>query len=310
MSGAARGREGFALLAVLWVLVAVATLGLVAQLAARESVAAARNREELTRAAWRAEGCAERARAAVSALLYAARADGPSGESWNRVPRAVAESPLTAGCDLTVRAAGTTVDANTADSETLHRLFLAMGATPATADSLADALMDWRDPDSDPRPAGAEAVAYLRDGRTPPRDGPFADPAEILRVRGFDRLAGADTLLGVEGAKISLGQAPLPVLASLPGFTPQVLARVAELRMRGVSVPDALALGSSLGGAAGAELLRHGSELVGLSVREPEAWVVTARAREGEPPATAVLEVRLVRAGPRAAVVRRRSGVE
>jgi type II secretory pathway component PulK len=303
-------RDGFALLAVLWVIVAVSALALMAQLAARESVAAARNREELTRAAWRAEECGERARAAVSATLRAARLDGPSGASWNRIPAAVAESPLTQGCEITVRAAGTAIDANTADAETLHRLFQAMGATPETADSLRDALLDWRDLDHEPRPSGAEADAYARAGRFAPRDGPFADPAELRRVRGFERFPGVDSLLGVEPGRIPLGQAPLPVLAALPGFTPQAVARIAELRLRGEAVPEAMALGGSLADAPRAELMRRGQELALLTTNVPEAWVVTARARVGAPPVTAAIELRLVRAGDRPAIVRRRTWVE
>ena len=305
-----RGRDGFALLAVLWVLMAVSALALMAQLAARESVAAARNRAELTRAAWLAEGCSERARAAVSAVLRAARMEGPSGESWNRIPQSVAESPLAEGCEITIRAAGAAIDANTADAETLQRLFQAMGASPETADSLRDALLDWRDPDQDPRPFGAEAAAYLRDGRSPPRDGPFADPAELRRVRGFQRFAGVDSLLGVEPARIPLGQAPLPVLAALPGFTPQAVARVAELRLRGEAVPDAVVLGGSLPEGPRTELMRRAQELALLTTSVPEAWMVTSRARIGTPPVTAAIEVRLVRAGDRAAVVRRRTWVE
>ena len=305
-----RGRDGFALLAVLWVLVAISALALMAQLAARESVAAARNREELARAAWSAEGCSERARAAVSAVLRAARMEGPSGESWNRIPAAVAESPLMEGCEITVRAAGAAIDANTADAETLQRLFQAMGMSPESADSLRDALLDWRDADHDPRPFGAEAPAYLRDGRSPPRDGPFAHPAELRRVRGFDRLPGVDSLLGVEAERIPLGQAPLPVLAALPGFTPQAVARVAELRLRGEAVPEAMVLGGSLAEGPRAELMRRAPELAVLTTNVPEAWVVTSRARVGTPPVTAALEVRLVRAGNRAALVRRRTWVE
>jgi general secretion pathway protein K len=303
-------RGGFALLAVLWVIVAIAALTLAAQLAARGSVAAARNRAELARAAWLAEGCAERARAAVSHALLAARPEGPSGTTWNRIPAVVAASPLTDGCELAVRAAGAALDANTADAETLRRFLAAMGTAPASADSLADALLDWRDADTDPRPAGAEAPAYLRAGLAPPRDSAFAAPAEVRRVRGWDRFPGLDTLVGVEAARVPLAHAPLPVLASLPGFGAEAVARVAELRARGEPVPDASAVGAQMGDAARAELQRHAWELAGRATAVPEAWIVTAHARVGTPPATAALELRLVRAGDRAAVTRRRSWTE
>ncbi len=43
---------------------------------------------------------------------------------------------------------------------------------------------------------------------------------------------------------------------------------------------------------------------------EPEAWIVRAWAPTGEPPLTQVVEVKLVRAAERAAVVRRRTWIE
>ncbi|NUO62128.1 MAG: hypothetical protein HOQ30_09335 [Gemmatimonadaceae bacterium] len=59
-------RRGFALPAVLWVIVGVSAISLAGTLAARESVATAQNRVDHTRAAWRAEGCLEIARAAIA----------------------------------------------------------------------------------------------------------------------------------------------------------------------------------------------------------------------------------------------------
>ncbi|HYW08758.1 MAG TPA: hypothetical protein VE913_17485 [Longimicrobium sp.] len=301
-----RSRDGFALLAVLWVLVGVSALALVAQLAARESVAASRNRSDLGVAAWRAEGCAERARAAISAALQAARAEGPGGGAWNGIARVVADSPLTAGCELSVRAVGATLDVNSADAESLHRFFLSMGIAPALADSVTDALLDWRDADGDTRPSGAEAGAYS--GRPVPRNGPFAHPRELLRVRGMERVAGIDTLLGVDSARVALNQAPLPVLAALPGFTPELLARIAERRARGEIVTDLIDLWGALSPGGRAGLDPRASTLAVTT--QPDGWIVTSRARVGTPPVTAVLELRLVRAGERAAVVRRRGWVE
>ncbi|HEX8454918.1 MAG TPA: hypothetical protein VF647_22765, partial [Longimicrobium sp.] len=171
-------------------------------------------------------------------------------------------------------------------------------------------LLDWRDPDPDQRPAGAEAGVYLREGRSPPRNGPLAAAAEARRVRGFGRFPGLDTLMGVESGKVPLTEAPLPVLAALPGFGAELLARVADLRMRGEPVPGVIGLTGSLSEAARVEVQRHASELADLTTAVPDAWVVTARARVGTPAVVAVVEVRLVRAGNRAAVVRRRSWTE
>jgi len=64
-----RHRRGYALLAVLWVLTFAAELGAGMRLSARDGALAVENRVRLTRAAWTAEGCVERARAAIDAAL-------------------------------------------------------------------------------------------------------------------------------------------------------------------------------------------------------------------------------------------------
>ncbi len=304
MNGA-RDERGFALLAVLWTLIGVATLALTVQLAARASVGAARNRADAARAAWLAEGCAERGRAAIAAALRASRDDA---SAWDRVPGALSRSPLAEGCDVAARAAGAALDINHADAETLRRLMLHLGARPAEADSLADALLDWRDADGEPRPYGAEAPQYA--GRRPPRNGPLAHPDELLRVRGFGRFAGLDTLLGTEPGRIPLGHAPSAVIASLPGFTPEALARIRDARGRGEAAGDLTAIAAVLSASAREEMRAHLTELNAMTSPQPEAWILTARARKGAPALTAVVELRLVRAGERAAVVRRRTWVE
>lgn len=305
--------QGFALLAVLWVMVGVAALGLMVSLAGREAVASARNRMDLTRAAWRAEACIERTRAVIDGILTGLdeRGLGGRGAEWNTLNRAVLASPwiTSAGCDVTLRASGSRIDINAADEEVLQRLFAALRTPPARADSLAHALLDWRDADDVPRPYGAERAWYQMRERHLPRNGPFADIREISRVRGFETPVGLDSLLGVEPSRIALDHAPLMVLASLPGFTAETVARIAERRMRGVPIRDLLALSGELSPGTRESLLARHPDLARLTTTEPDAWIVTSRARVGTPPVTAMIEVRLVRAGSRAAIVRRRSWV-
>jgi type II secretory pathway component PulK len=306
------GTGGFALISVLWILVGLSALGLAANLAAREAVASARNRADLSVAAWRAEACLERARAAISDALIAARNEAPGATVWGRMDRAVAESPALAGMDCSVhlRAAGAALDVNAVDDETLRRLFVALGRSAEGADSLADALADWRDADDAARPFGAEAEWY-RARRLPlPRNGPFADAREVLRVRGMDALPGIDTILSAEPGRVPLTHAGAAVLASLPGLGPEAAARMSEMRLRGERVADLAAFVGSLSPTAREQAMRRFPDLVGAVVTEPEAWIVTARGAVGVPAAVSVLEVRLVRAGDRAAIVRRRTWTE
>ena len=299
-------RRGFALPAVLWVIVGVAAVSLAGTVAARESVATAQNRVDHARAAWRAEGCLEIARATIADGL----ADGDHAAiAWSGLDSLLARSDLLAGaaCTIAARPAGAALDVNVAGAEQLRQLFLAAGAREGQADSLTDALLDWRDRDAEPRAMGAEDAWYRAHDELPPRDGPIADVAELRRIRGMSELAGVDTLLGVDPGRIPLGRAPLAVIASLPGIGEEAVARLAELRSRGQQPGDLLAFAASLSREARAEMLARYPELVALVTTEPDAWIITSSAKEGPRSVSAGVEVRLVRAGTRAAIVRRRS---
>lgn len=312
-----RSARGFVLLAVLWVMVGVGTLGFGLALVARRAAGAARNRRAATEAQWLAEDCASRAESAIRSTFAHRSGDSISTDavvrrSWPQLDEAVAASPAMTGapCALTMRATGTRIDVNTADDSTLVRLFLALGDTPAVADSLADAILDWRDADDVPRPSGAEAAWYAARRREPPRNAQFADVRELSRVRGLENRPGIDSVLGVEPDRIVLDRAPLAVVAALPGFTSEALARVADHRARSVPIPDLLSLGAELSPAGRAALLADYPDLVRMTTSEPDAWLLTARGTAGMPAVTVALELRLVRAGDRAAVVRRRMWIE
>jgi hypothetical protein len=170
-----------------------------------------------------------------------------------------------------------------------------------------DALMDWRDIDDDARASGAERTWYQGNGLLAPRNGPLLDPAELERVRGFADIGGIDSLLGADAARIPLGRAPLAVLAALPGFTDEAIARLGEMRSRGAPPRDLAALAAVLSPVARESITDYYPVLVQRITADPEAWIVTARATSGQPPAVVTLEARLVKNGTRAALVRRRS---
>lgn len=311
-----RGRRGFVLLAVLWVMVGVSAVGLGLVLAARRATGAARNRRALVVARWAAEDCLNQTEAIVDDALHRA-ANMPSDSLvWASLdllsPYATTGATFVAdtACSATLRPAGTTIDANTANDTTIVRLFVAAGFTEPQADSLADAILDWRDPDQVPRPYGAEAEWYVAHNRAPPRDGPFADVRELHRVRGLEQFAGLDSLLGVDSDRVVLDRAPLPVIAALPGFGDEAIGRMAELRARGTRTGGLLSFSSALSPVAKATLLSSYADLARVTTTEPDAWIIVARGWSGIPRVTADVELRLVRAGARAAIVRRRMWVE
>jgi type II secretory pathway component PulK len=307
------GRRGFALLAVLWVIVGVSAIAVASLLVARGGVSAARNRVALTRARWQAEDCLERARAVIDdALSDGGDVPRPIPGGWATLDRVVPGSPVVnaAACDLTFEAAGTAVDINAADGEQLGALLGALQIPVPRADSMVDALLDWRDADDIPRPLGAEREWYRAAHRAVPRNAELADVRELRRVRGFgvDVLSDSvlDAVFTVEPGRIVWDRASPAVLASLPGMTPEAVALIAGWRVRGLPVGDAAALGAALSPFAAQTLLARSGDLERLTTTEPDAWVVTTRGHDGAAPRlTAAVTVRLERAGSRAAVVRR-----
>lgn len=333
-------RRGVALLTVLWVVTVLATLALLALVAARDAVAVVHNRTGLLRAGWRAEDCAARARAAIAeeARSNVGGAAVGVGE-WAHLDAVLARAPHVRGylaaaplspdlppCMVVLRPAGTGVDVNAAGEVQLRRLLRFAGVDALRGDSLVAALLDWRDTDEEVLPGGAESAWYEQAGVDGPRQGPFAHLRELRRVRGFAALDGelATTVIAaltVEPARLCLGHATPAALASLPGMTDEAVARLMEMRdARRISEAGSVAsydtglelmmLRDRLSGPARDSLMAHFHELVSRVVAQPDAWILTATGFDdttGDAAATATLELRLVRAGGRVAVVRRRT---
>jgi len=313
---ATRVRPGFVLLAVLWIMVGVSAVGLALALVARRSATAAHNRRALLVAEWAAEDCVNLSEEIIGDALVRAAHSPADSATWAMLdrygPNAPIQGPFVADSDCTadLRAAGTTIDVNTADHVSLTRVLVAAGNRPETADSLADAILDWRDPDQVSREHGAEAPWYIANGRVPPRNAAFANVRELEQVRGLERFGGLDSLFGVDSDRIVLDRAPLPVIASLPGLGDEALGRLAEIRARGARIDALLPFSALLSPNARDAMIAAYPELARRTTAQPDAWILTARGWSGVPRVSMAIQVRLVRAGPRAAVVRRRMWVE
>lgn len=298
-------RRGFALLAVLWVIAGASAIGLVLMGTSRLSLQTMGNRVALRRAAWRAEGCLESAMSRIGTELQGDREGADA--AWVAFDSLlVAEDVAIAGCTLHITPAGVALSLHDAQVEQLRALFCLAGAPPAVADSLADALADWRDTDNVARPAGAERAWYANAGRVAPRNGPLANVAELAYVRGFDRWPGVAVLLSAERGRVLVGRAPDVVIAAAAGV-PDSAVRALRLRVgRPLRTADLAAVAQrqrpdksacSLAGIASA----------GSLTDVPDAWVLTAQVGSGSPPVRETVEYLVARSGPRAALVRRRS---
>lgn len=297
---------GFALLAVLWVVTLMAGLSAVTLAVARDAVAASRNRTNLMAAAWEAEGCAERARAEIDGILAHAVGVPARTPAWRLVDTIVAGVRLPERCRVSARAAGSALDVNTATPAALAQVVRAAGLAPEFADSFAVAVVDWRDTDTVARRAGAEASWYRTRGWRSPRNGSFVHRDEVLLVRGGDRLGSVAALLDVEPGLLAIDHIPEALAAALPGFTLELGALIRDRQGRRDRSGTLLELGARLSQWSRDSLQTRFADLSAIATLDPDAWVLESSAWAGEPPIEAVVELRLERAGTRAAVVRRR----
>lgn len=90
--------------------------------------------------------------------------------------------------DIRVMSAAGLVDLNMAPGPLLARLFRAFNVSQADARALADAVLDFRDADSDREALGAEAVDYAAAGYPHgPKNAPFETITELDQVYGFSQ---------------------------------------------------------------------------------------------------------------------------
>jgi len=154
------------------------------------------------------------------------------------------------------------VDLNRSDEPQLLQV-LTQAATPLgwsdqQITALADAIFDWRDEDSEPRPNGAELQAYQKAGlRYGPRNGSFNTVEELQWVLGmsnelYQALLPVVTVYSGQ-QRINLAVAPREVLLTLPDATPQAVEQFLLLRQQnaeaGLPPPDFL--GRPAGGQTG-----------------------------------------------------------
>jgi hypothetical protein len=288
-------REGFVLLAVLWMLAAVSTLVLSLEVLAHDALDSTRNRESIMKATWIAEGCAAEARSLITdSLRYARHGD----DVWQRIDGVLSQGSFLSGCDVEAIPTGMKLDVNTVGIHQLAATLRAAGWTAERADSISTLLIENRD----------SASADLGSGQSTYRPrGPFASVVELRRFAESVVSSGLDSLLGAEPDRVFLARAPLPIIAGLPGMNSEAVALIADRRASGIPIRDLDSLAAQLAIRSREALLEHYGELVRLTTSVPEAWVLTCRARIGQPAVTVMLELRLVRAGARVAVVRRRS---
>jgi general secretion pathway protein K len=225
-------RRGFALIAALWLLVAISALSLEISLASRTRRLASANVLEEARARAAAESGVEHARAILASMLE----EGDSRRAWHD-PRAILD-PWSTLTELRLDSVsfgegewyrvsladlGARLNVNRVSEGEIRRFLIAHRIDAMVADRLAQAIADWRDPDDLRRALGAERAFYQRAGAAElPSNMPFAEVDELRNVEGMTsellgQLRGELTVVGA--GQVNVNAAGRPVLLSLPGMT-------------------------------------------------------------------------------------------
>ena len=240
-----RARRGVALIAALWLVVAIAAVALQLALDARDrrllGLGASERGIELA--------AANGALAMVQARLDQVLRTAPSGTGAVAALRAsdpwLGVDSLYAGTwyvdsmpvDVSIKDLGTQLNINAMSEIQLRAFFDWILKDYLTADKLAQCIMDWRDVDTIPRPNGAERSQYIRDGRLAlPADAPFREVSELLDVEGMtpEIYGQVARYLRTRGdPAVNLNTAPEAVLRALPGMTDQILLLILASRSQG-----------------------------------------------------------------------------
>jgi general secretion pathway protein K len=234
-----QGRSGAALLIVLWLLALSSALAVAVVTSARTESHLARNLAEEASARALAQAGVHRA---LVFLLAATPAPG-SGADYQEIREL---DLFGAKVRLAVRDECGKIDINTGWGPLVLGLVRQYEADEK-AIGVAQAILDWRDPDRRRRPQGAEDADYAAAGRPyGARDGLFEAIDELQQVLGvsaplYARLAPDITVDCLNAGVDPLAASPA-VLASIPGMDPAKLAAYRQARREaaaaGASPPE------------------------------------------------------------------------
>lgn len=240
-----RPRRGFAMIAALWLVVAIATVALYFATDARERRQLGIEAAERGRAHAAALGALAMTQARLDAALQqvgasnAQTANLRSSDPWLGIDsifsgRMYVDSVLV---DIRFVDPGQRLNVNTANETSLRTFFAFLLRDTEVANDLAASLMDWRDADSLPRVNGAERDDYIKKQRLVlPTNAPFREIEELIHLNAMtpEIYATVVPYLSTRGnGQINVNTAPEPVLRALPGVTDDVIATILGLRSQG-----------------------------------------------------------------------------
>jgi general secretion pathway protein K len=219
--------RGIALVSVLWITGLLAIMAASFVSASRTEARLARNLLENARAEALADAGVQRA--ALGLLEFdLERVWKPDGRVYRF---ALGDGDV----QVSIRDEDGKIDINEGSIVLLAGLFTAVGLDPEAAQAIAERIGDYRDPDNDPEPFGAEDPAYRAAGLAAgAADRPFMSEAELVRVLGmtqelYERVRPHVTV-HARSDSFDPTRATRRVLEALPGITPEIVERLLEAR--------------------------------------------------------------------------------
>jgi general secretion pathway protein K len=211
--------DGFIVVAVLWILGALATLAAIYALYVHETTFVFVGHDERLQAQ-------ELALAGVEVAAYQLTAIPAARPSQGKFSFRLGNADVA----VTFRSENSRIDLNLASKQILAGLFTGFGARREDAEGYADRILAWRTPQSQGA-TDSEAAIYHTAGRNfGPRHAPFQHVNELGLVLGLpsvliDRALPFLTVYSGQ-AEVNLLNAAPEVLAALPGMTPERLHNI------------------------------------------------------------------------------------
>jgi general secretion pathway protein K len=170
--------EGIALIAVLWVLILLSIVAASVSRETRTDASVGRNMVDIAMARAAADAGIQRA---ILDLVPVANPKGFRADG-RMYPWRFGSSTV----KISIRNERTKIDLNHAPETVLSALFVSVGIDASKAQSLADAIADFRDADNFPHAHGAEAAEYVAAGLAwKPKNAPFETVEELQQVLGM-----------------------------------------------------------------------------------------------------------------------------
>jgi len=220
------GDHGFIVVAVLWILAALATLATIFSMYVINTATALTVHDERLQAE-------ELARAAIELSVYQVAASSPAPLSRGSFVFRIGNANI----DAKFMAETARIDLNAAPRDLLTGLFVTLGATRAQGEYYADRITGWRSPPSQENPE-AESGLYRAAGLPyGPRGAPFPHTGELGLVLGIPELMveRALPLVTVYSGQpqINIYNAAPQAVAALPGMNAERLHAILVQREAG-----------------------------------------------------------------------------